>query len=82
MEKVKICCEKCNGTGKIDLPKHLSDTLQIYRNTALELSAEKLCCFFSDINSTTLHNRIKALLVLGLLKKGRKEGRTQFYKLA
>lgn len=56
-------CGHCNGTGRVDLPEHLTDLIELLcRNTALSTSelAGYLCT-----PQTTLVNRLRELERLG-----------------
>ena len=73
-EPLKMPCQKCKGSGKVDLSFDLMETLEFVRKkkTATVAEVRKAIDPRHELQSTAFNNRLAQLLELGLLKRNRK----------
>lgn len=81
--KLQTICHKCGGTGKIELPEGLQETLKIVtamkRATAVDV--QKRSQNGAAFHPTAFNNRLTDLVALGLLTRER-AGRVWIYSIA
>lgn len=79
MKPLLVECHHCAGSGKIDLPVELSDTLKLLGAQRARTTLE-LLPLLSGLKHTTLCNRLAKLESLGFAKS-HKEGKNKFWRL-
>jgi hypothetical protein len=73
MKPPKITCRCCQGSGKIDLPADLFDTLKRVRGARKPVGTEDL--MEPGIGRTAIANRLRELERNGLVVKAGKRGK-------
>lgn len=76
----KICCPQCKGSGKVELPEALKNTLPAvnrYWQSTTVIHGKLVDAAW--VTQTGLSNRLAALLKLGLVKC-ELHGRTKYWR--
>lgn len=79
-EPVKICCPRCAGRGKIDLPRHLSDTLAYVRENGPVCTSKVREALMPESGVTGANNRLADLELLGMVECAAKINREKIWK--
>jgi hypothetical protein len=62
-----ICCTKCQGSGTVEMPRHLSETLDFLAANPDSTSLELRDAIAPKLTVTAMNNRLDDLEKMGLV---------------